>query len=999
MKYDHRKIEARWQKVWEKQKLHKVPDAVKGKENFYTLVEFPYPSGNLHVGHWYAFSVPDIFVRMKRMRGQNTLFPIGFDAFGLPAENAALQRGINPKKWTLSNIAYMRKQILTMGASFDWSREVITADPEYYKWTQWIFLQFFKKGLAYQAETNVNWCPKDKTVLANEQVVDGKCDRCGSVVEQRKMKQWQLRITDYAEKLLQGLEKLDWPEEIKQAQRNWIGKSEGAEIEFGIQNADFRIKRFVLLHGKGGSPESNFLPWLKRDLEARGYEVEAPAMPNPSEPNDDKQAEFVLKNTKLDENTAVIGHSFGGIVALRLLEKGVKLSRVILAATPFTAKFLDGKPRSTVAEALRKGFDFEKIKKNSPGFSMLYDTSDDVVSPTDGDAYAKKLGGDVVKVQAESPHFRTEKEPAILNAIFPSVKVFTTRADTIFGATYLVVAPEHELIQNLESRILNIEEVENYIQKAKRKTELQRLEQGKEKTGVELKGIKAINPATKEEIPVWMADYVLASYGTGAIMAVPAHDERDLEFAEKFDLPIKQVIHNSSQPPLTLRGGATPSLRVREGRGELEAAYIGQGKLINSGKYNGLDSRDARKKITQDFGKLTTQYKIRDWVISRQRYWGVPIPVVHCEDCGVQPVPEKDLPVKLPEIKDYKPKGDGKSPLAKAEKWVKVKCPNCGKMALRESDTMDTFVDSSWYFLRYTDPKNKKKFADGEKLKKWMPVDMYSGGAEHTTMHLLYSRFWIKAMYDLGLVPWDEPYVKRMNRGIILGPDGRKMSKRWGNVVDPDKYVHELGADTVRMYLAFIGPYNVVGAYPWDPKGIMGARRFLEKTWRFFQNFQFTISNFQSNTEIIKLLNKTVKKVTEDIESFKFNTCVSALMILMNEFSTSSNSIKKGDLEIFLKLLAPFAPHIAEELWQELGHKTSIHIEPWPRYDKKLIIEDTVNIPVQINGRHRATIQIPKNSSQADAEASAKLAAQSHLLGKAVRKVIYVPGKIINFVL
>ncbi len=984
--YDHKKIEKKWQKEWEKKKLYKTLDRPKAGQpragNFYELVEFPYPSGNLHTGHWYAFSVPDIAARKKRMEGKNILFPIGFDAFGLPAENAAIKRGLNPRKWTHSNIDYMKKQLRSMGTSFDWSREVITADPEYYKWTQWMFLQFLKKGLAYQAVTTVNWCPKDKTVLANEQVVAGKCERCGAEVVQREMKQWMLKITDYAERLLGGLEKLDWPEEIKEAQRNWIGKSEGAELEFKIKNSELKIK------------------------------------------------------------------------------------------------------------------------------------------------------------------------------------VFTTRPDTLFGATYMVLAPEHSLIQKLRARIQNQKEVDKYIAESKKKTPLQRQQEAKDKTGVPLKGITAINPANEEEIPIWIANYVLGGYGTGAVMAVPAHDERDFEFANKYNLPVKHVVipsvidHVNSPRPdkpsktrknvhalvydsrrkkyLIIRnkkfgwdtvviGGieeaetpiesAIREVREETGYTDLEfkrilggpvkasyfakhkdenriaiatavyfelksdkrvmasdggenegneilwidpadfvpgkmvnselpywlerlkagkdAAYTGYGDLIGSGEFDDKDSGSAKKMIT-DFagGKTKIQYKLRDWVVSRQRYWGVPIPVVHCSECGVQPVPDKDLPVKLPEIKDYLPTGEGKSPLAKATKWLKVKCPKCKGPAERETDTLDTFVDSSWYFLRYCDPKNKKTFADVKKMKAWMPVDLYSGGAEHTTMHLLYSRFWYKAMFDLGLlgVPdaklGDEPFKKRMNRGLILGPDGNKMSKSKGNVIDPDEYVAKFGSDTVRMYLAFIGPYNEVGSYPWDPHGILGIKRFLDRVWALASGKTLGVKSLKTpsveeGASIQRLLHKTIKQVSENIEDFKFNTAISAMMIFLNEFeklkidwkpARSAGELKIENWKLFLKLLAPFAPHMTEELWHKLGHKSaqgrpalgwkSIHLEKWPQYDPKLTEEAIFELIVQINGKVRDKFEAPINITQAEAErlTMSREKVKLALENKQPRKTIFVPKRLINFV-
>ena len=844
--YDHKKTEKKWQKEWERAGINNAPDGKDGENNFYVLVEFPYPSGNLHTGHWYAFSVPDIFARKKRMEGKNVLFPIGFDAFGLPAENAAIKRKINPKQWTYENIEYMRKQIRSMGAIFDWTREVITADPEYYKWTQWMFLKFFEKGLAYRAETAVNWCPKDKTVLANEQVTGGRCERCGAEVVQKNMKQWMLKITDYAERLLSGLEKLNWKEEIKEAQRNWIGRSEGAEIEFEISG--------------------------KSDLPGRS--------------------------------------------------------------------------------------DFKKSR----------------------------------------------------------IKVFTTRPDTLFGATYVVLAPEHELIQKLKSRIENLEEVKKYVSQAKKKTPLERQQEAKQKTGVELKGIKAMNPASSEEIPVWVADYVLGGYGTGAIMAVPAHDQRDFKFAKKFGLPVKMVICPHYPDPIC------PAV--------LDEAYGGKGHLVGSLQFDGMDSEEAKKKITEFVGgEIKTQYKLRDWVVSRQRYWGVPIPIIHCEKDGIVSVPEKDLPVKLPEIKDYLPTGEGKSPLAKAEKWLKTKCPKCGEAALRETDTLDTFVDSSWYFLRYCDPKNKKTFADTKKMSDWMPVNLYSGGAEHTTMHLLYSRFWYKAMYDCGLIPkelGDEPYAKRMNRGIILGPDEQKMSKSKGNVIDPDEYVEKLGADAVRMYLAFIGPYNETGSYPWNPHGILGIRRFLDRVWNLasaknllkaevFQDFSQRDGARLSNSpageyagleksaaeaSIVRALHKTIKQVSENIEEFKFNTAISAMMILLNEMEKAKNTTSEV-FQIFLKLLTPFAPHLTEEIWiGKLKNKKSIHLERWPEFDQKLIEEDSFALIVQINGKVRDKFEASINISQSEAEQltlsreKIKLALEN----KKPQKVIFVPKRLINFV-
>lgn len=800
-RYDHRAIERKWQKEWAKKGVYKTRDSVKGRKNFYLLTEFPYPSGNLHVGHWYAFATPDILARSLRMQGRNVLYPMGFDAFGLPAENAAIKRGLNPKTWTKQNIRYMKGQMARMGTSFDWSREVQTIDPGYYKWTQWMFTRFLAQGLAYRKETPVNWCPKDKTVLANEQVINGRCERCDTEVEQRTMLQWNLRITDYADRLIDDLDGLDWPQQIKDSQKNWIGRSEGAEIEFEIR--------------------------------------------------------------------------------------------------------------------------FDKPAK--PG----------------------------------------------------RIAVFTTRPDTLYGATYMVLAPDHPFVTlalTHDGLMDNQDEVREYVEATRRKSDLERQE-NREKTGVRLEGIWAVNPATKEKIPVYLADYVLAHYGTGAIMAVPAHDERDFEFAKKFALPITQVI----------AGGDLA-----------HKAHTGEGVLMNSDEYDGLPIAEAKRRMTAAFGTTKTTYKLRDWIISRQRYWGVPIPVIHCPRCGAVPVPEKDLPVKLPEIKDYLPAGDGKSPLSKAEKWKKVRCPQCKGAAERETDTLDTFVDSSWYFLRYTDPANKRTFADAKKMGAWMPVDLYSGGAEHTTMHLLYSRFWHKALYDLRLVKDNEPYVRRMNRGLIMGPDGQKMSKSRGNVIDPDEIVRRLGADTVRLYLAFIGPYNETGSYPWNPDGVVGVRRFLERVWKLAQP-EITKGMAKKFDDLEASLHKTIKKVTDDIAALKFNTAIAAMMSFLNE---AENGISHAQLDTFLKLLAPFAPHMAEELWRSRTHRTSIHLEKWPKYDPKKAVSVVSTIAVQVNGKVRGTVSVPWDASESIvvAHAHADESIMRHLEGKTVRRTIYVPGKILNIV-
>lgn len=817
--YQPQKIEKKWQKEWAKKKLYFAKDEVRGKKNFYHLVMFPYPSGDLHMGHWYNFGPGDVYARFKRMQGFNVMSPIGFDAFGLPAENAAINRNLDPKGWTYGNIKTMKKQLNSIGTSFDWHREVITAEPDYYKWTQWIFLKLYEAGLAKKEKVLANWCPKCKTILANEQVENGECERCDSVVEQRLLDQWIFKITDYAQELLDGLERIDWPETTKVLQRNWIGRSEGAVIKFPVSGS-------------------------------KDY-----------------------------------------------------------------------------------------------------------------------------------------------------IEIFTTRPDTIFGATFMVLAPEHKLVKKI-TKDQFLGRVNNYLEKTKKKTELERLAEVKEKAGV-FTGAYAFNPATKEKIPIWISDFVLPHYGTGAIMAVPAHDQRDFEFAKKFKLSIKKVI--------------CPNYPEAK-RSSLSKAFIEDGYLIDSGEFTGMKSDEARKKITEklkekDLADFKITFRLHDWIISRQRYWGAPIPMIHCQKCGVLSVREKDLPVLLPEIKDYKPPGTGESPLARAKDWVNVKCWKCSRPAKRETDTMDTFVDSAWYFLRYSDPKNKKEFASKEKLKAWLPVNMYIGGQEHATKHLLYARFITRVLYDARYLHFDEPFLSLRHQGLILGPDGEKMSKSRGNVVNPDDYVEKYGSDTVRMYLCFMGPYENGG--PWDPKAIVGVYRFLNRAWNLVTNSsngkaiksprlnrdKKRIANSKTNKEIEKVFHKAIKKVGEDIENLRFNTAVSELMKLLNEMENSE--LIKLQEEIFLKLLAPFAPHLAEKLWREiLGNKKSIHLEKWPKYNPKLIKEEVVDLVVQVNGRTRDIIKAPRDLTEAQARelvlASEKI--KKHISGKEIKKFILIPNKLINLV-
>ncbi|MDO8492604.1 MAG: leucine--tRNA ligase [bacterium] len=869
--YDHKKIEPKWQKIWEKNKTNvatQPPPVLRTsassqrrsaiKPKFYGLIEFPYPSGDgLHVGHIRSNTAMDIVARKRRAEGYNVLYPIGWDAFGLPTENYAIKTGKAPSLVTKENTDTFRRQLKALGFSFDWSREINTTDPAYYKWTQWIFLQFFKKGLAYKTKMPINWCLNCKIGLANEEVVDGMCERCGGPTEKREKEQWMLAITKYADRLDKDLDKVDYSDRIKIQQRNWIGRSSGTEITFQCQSSA----------QKAADPTQN-------------------------------NAEKILR-----------------------------------------------------------------------------------------------------------PSASSQRESATLT----DVKVFTTRPDTLFGATYLVVAPEHPIIKTCKDKIKNLLEVNMYIEFAGRKEEKERTDEGREKTGVKIEGLMAINPANKEEIPIYVADYVLGHYGTGAIMAVPAHDERDFEFAMQHNLPVKKVVLPQTNAEQT-QTNAEPE----------NHAYTGPGVLVNSGKFDGMDSEKAKKEITKFVGgKLKTTFKLRDWVFSRQRYWGEPIPLIFCEACakkskartnadltqknaeegklnpGWFAMLEKNLPLKLPTVKKYQPTDSGESPLAAISSWVNVKCPKCGGRAKRETDTMPNWAGSSWYFLRYADPKNKKEFASKKALKYFTPVDWYNGGMEHTTLHLLYSRFWHKFLYDLKLVPTSEPYKKRTSHGLIIAEGGVKMSKSKGNVVNPDGIVRLVGADSLRLYEMFMGPFEQ--SIIWSKDGVVGTRRFLEKVWRLRERVKsYELRVMSKELEI--LLHQTIKKVSEDIESLKMNTAVSQLMILTNKLEKEP-IIPKKYYKILLRLLAPFAPHLTEELWQKLGEKKSIHESPWLKWDAKKVVKKTVTIAVSVNGKIRGQLITDK---EANKEEVAKLALKDKNIKKwitgPVKRQIYVPGRIINFV-
>ncbi|PLR79471.1 leucine--tRNA ligase [Bacillus sp. V3-13] len=803
MSFNHREIENKWQRVWEENKTFKTREDA-GKRKFYALDMFPYPSGSgLHVGHPEGYTATDILSRLKRMQGYNVLHPMGWDAFGLPAEQYALDTGNDPAEFTKKNIDNFRRQIKALGFSYDWDREINTTDPEYYKWTQWIFIKLFERGLAYIDEVAVNWCPALGTVLANEEVIDGKSERGGHPVERRPMKQWMLRITAYADRLLEDLDEVDWPESIKDMQRNWIGRSEGAEVTFKID-----------------------------------------------------------------------GHE-----------------------ETFT--------------------------------------------------------------------------------------VFTTRPDTLFGATYAVLAPEHHLVKQITTSEQS-GAVEQYLDEIKSKSDLERTDLAKEKTGV-FTGAYAINPANGEKMPIWIADYVLASYGTGAIMAVPGHDERDYEFAKKFELPIIEVV----------AGGDIT-----------KEAYTGDGEHVNSGFLNGLNKEEAIQKmiawlVEQGIGTKKVTYRLRDWLFSRQRYWGEPIPVIHWEDGTMTTVPEDELPLVLPKTNEIKPSGTGESPLANITDWVNVVDPETGKKGRRETNTMPQWAGSCWYYLRYTDPKNSEALADPEKLKEWLPVDIYIGGAEHAVLHLLYARFWHKFLYDIGVVHTKEPFQKLFNQGMILGENNEKMSKSKGNVVNPDEILHSHGADTLRLYEMFMGPLDA--SIAWSTTGLDGARRFLDRIWRLFIEEDGTLSARIKDAEGAQILEKvyhqTVKKVTEDYEGLRFNTAISQLMVFINE-AYKAEVLPKAYIEGFVKLLSPIAPHLAEELWQKLGHAETIAYESWPAYDEAKLVDDEVEIVIQVNGKVKAKLMVPSGANKQALEeiAMGDDKVKEQIDGKTVRKVIAVPGKLVNIV-
>ncbi|MDD6039330.1 MAG: leucine--tRNA ligase [bacterium] len=799
--YNHKVVEPKWQDVWDTEKAFAATNDY-SKPKYYALVEFPYPSGQgLHVGHPRPYTALDIVARKRRMQGYNVLYPMGWDAFGLPTENYAIKNKIHPRVVTENNVSRFKAQLHSLGYSFDWDREINTTDPNYYKWTQWIFLKLFKAGLAYKKEMPINWCTSCKVGLANEEVVNGVCERCGSEVVRKVKSEWMLKITEYADKLIEGLSDVDYIERVKVQQKNWIGRSTGAEVDFSIKGKD------------------------------------------------------------------------------------------------------------------------EKLR------------------------------------------------------------IYTTRCDTLFGVTYMVVSPEHPMIDKYKDEIKNWDAIEAYREQASKKSDFERAELAKDKTGVAIDGLTAINPVNGKEIPIWISDYVLMSYGTGAIMAVPAHDDRDWEFAKKFNLPMIQVV---------AKDGEEVDIN--------EAAFtdVATGVLINSDFINGLEVKDAKEKMIafleeNKIGTAKTNYKLRDWVFSRQRYWGEPIPIVECEKCGFVPLDERELPLLLPEVDSYMPTDNGESPLAAMTDWVNTTCPCCGGPAKRETDTMPQWAGSSWYFLRYTDPNNKEALASKEALEYWMPVDWYNGGMEHTTLHLLYSRFWHKFLYDEGIVNTPEPYQKRTSHGMILGENGEKMSKSRGNVVNPDDIVRDYGADTLRTYEMFIGAFDLAAS--WSEDGVKGCRRFLERVWKL-QEIMTDEAGYSKDLET--KMHQTIKKVSNDFETLKYNTAIAAMMALINDFY-KKNSITRDEFKTFITLLNPVAPHITEELWEIAGFEGRVYQTSWPEYDEEKTVEATVEIALQINGKMRGTLVIAKDANKDDVIAKAKEELADKLTGTIVKE-IYVPGRIVNIV-
>ena len=986
-RYNFKKTEAKWSKKWAKDRVAE-PNLKNPEKPFYNLMMFPYPSAEgLHIGGARTFTGVDIYGRLKRMQGHDVFQPIGLDGFGINSENYALKIKKHPVTHAKDSEKNFYRQMRMLGNGYAWDEKVETYDPEYYHWTQWIFTQMFKNGLAYRKKQAVNWCPSCKTVLSDEQAEGGTCERCGSVVEKRELEQWFFRITDYADRLLKNLPGLDWTEKIKIAQRNWIGKSEGATISFSLE-----IKtNYVFLHGLAASPEHNFWPWLKEKVEKAGHSVQIPKLPNPNTLEIEEKADYVSQKISFSKETVLVAHSLGCLVALRALSQlKTPIRKLVLVAPPSP---INKKKNVVDREFLWGNFDFKGIVKRIPEIVVIADIDDHVVPIMDQKAVAELLGARLTLLNPKIRHFTGPVIPEILDEVSPAISVFTTRVDTVFGVTYLVLAPEHPLIHEYRSHIENYKDVAAYVRKALKKKEEERIIEGKDKTGVELKGLHAIHPATGEHLPIWVADYVLGGYGTGAVMAVPAHDSRDFVFAKKFQQPIKTVISPNGQ-----------MFSV----GISDAPYEVEGWLVNSKGFDGLSSHEAKRKITDSLGgKAETRFRLRDWLVSRQRYWGPPIPMIYCESCaevgqgerlempGWYTVPDSQLPVKLPFVKDFQPKGTGESPLATHPSFYKVRCPKCKVMARRETDVSDTFLDSAWYFLRYPSARHKKAAWDQKITKQWLPVNMYIGGAEHAVLHLLYSRFITMAFSDFGHLSFEEPFLKFKAHGLIT-KDGAKMSKSKGNVVNPDEYFEAFGADVMRLYLAFLAPFEQGGDF--RDGGISGITRFLDRVWRMGERIsgQKTV---RTNPLAEKSIHKAIKKVSEDIESLRYNTAISALMICINDIENAPVSLK--DWKAFLQLLAPFAPYMTEELWSKTKERGSVHRSRWPSYNKVYLEEQVVTIVIQINGKTRDTVEVSRGRTEAEIEKEVlgREKVKAYLNGKNPQKIIHVPNRLINIVI
>ncbi len=1150
MKYDFKKIERKWQLKWDKEKLYQV-DVKNSAKPFYNLMMFPYPSAEgLHVGNMYAFTGSDIYGRYQRLKGNDVFEPIGLDGFGIHSENFAIKNKIHPAKMALKTQKRFYEQLHMIGNAYDWPKTLETYDPEYYKWTQWLFLQMYKKGLAYKKKAAVNWCPSCMTVLSDEQVIKKSkvksqkskvqvknqkesneqidvCERCGTEVIKKEMSQWFFKITDYAEKLLKNIDKIDWTEKTKLAQKNWIGRSEGIEINYLINSKC----NFVLLHGYTGSSKDDFFPWLKEKLEKQGCDVFAPDLPNTKDPNEDEQVDFVLKNAKFDENTILLGHSLGAVVAMKVMEKlDNKIAGLVLVGGFVEPEFKDHSRSFT--DKFNWKFDFVKIKNSADIINVISDINDHIIPLEQGKLLRDKLSANLTETVAEKNHFNNVEAKSVWESIFPEIKVFTTRPDTNFGATFVVLTPENKILSSITTSD-HKREVDDYVKKSLEKGEQNRIEEGREKTGVST-GAYCINSLTGKKMPIWVSDFVLGNVGTGAVVGVPGHDIRDFEFAKKFELPIIRVVVGKDNDVSEI----------------IEAKQVQEeeGKMINSDFLNGLDIHDATKKIMdyleeKGWGKKVVNYKLRDWCISRQRFWGPPIPIVYCDNCkknieeksfelrfrdknsfadlksglktvesralnpeekdryfgnlkigdyikalskitgeklyfeitkiynfknlnelfeekelltkilpnktinsvndleklyvfndeylakinengliaweiknvepGVLAVPEKDLPVMLPKTDDYLPDGTDRSPLARNSEFVNTKCPKCGGDAKRETDVSDTFLDSSWYFLRYPSVDIKDQPFDKDITKKWLPVDMYIGGHEHAVLHLLYTRFVTMVLHDLGMIDFEEPFKKFRAHGLII-KDGAKMSKSKGNVVNPDIYIERYGADVLRTYLMFIGPLKQGGDF--RDEGVVGIERFFGRLYYLVNEFIKSPSlkaGLQDGFVIER--NKLIKKATHDIEELDYNTIIASLMEFLNLLDKNKEKVAKIDLETLIIILSSFAPHFCEEMWSTFAsvpsatadkrdldkYKQSVFRQKWPEFDESKMKEEKVKLIIQVNGKVRdfVEVEIDISESKASELVQKREKIMKFIVGKKIKKMIFVKGRLINIVL